>query len=92
MEIETETRFSKARVTYNYCGICGHVPQSAESEPNRAPLRWWDPDDGWKIGSLCPHCFEDYGNTQPKETDFAYRSTNEVCDDCNTDEDPTEAL
>ena len=46
-------RFARARVTYNYCGICGHVPKTRTDEPNRAPLRWWDPDDGWKIGSLC---------------------------------------
>ncbi len=79
------------RNSYNYCGICGHVPQN-DDKPNRAPVRWWDPDDGWKIGTLCPNCIEDYGNTKPKESDFAFRDTNHVCDDCNTDEDPIDAL
>ena len=81
-----------AKVTYNYCGVCGHVPQTEQDEPNRAPLRWWDPDDGWKIGSLCRWCAEDYLDVQPKKGDFALHNTNSVCDDCNTDEDPIEAI
>ena len=83
--------FTKAHVSYNYCGICGHIPKQ-DDEPNRQPIRWWDPDDGWKIGTLCRHCWEDYGNVQPKETDFAYNKTNGVCDDENTDEDASEAF
>lgn len=85
-------KFTSARATYNYCGICGHVPPTGQDEPNRAPLRWWDPDDGWKIGSLCRPCAEEALDRQPRETDFAYRRTNQVCDDCNTDEDPIEAI
>jgi len=87
-----QLRFSRGHASYNYCGICGHTPQNTGCEPNRAPIRWWDPDDGWKIGTLCRGCFEDYGNRQPKETDFAYHRTNGSCDDCNTDEDAAEAL
>ena len=86
-------RFAKANASYNYCGVCGHIPQSGD-EPNRAPLRWWDPDDGWKIGTLCPYCAEEALDRQPKPEDYAVatRATNGVCDDCDTDEDPTEAL
>lgn len=83
---------SKSRVSYNYCGICGRTPKNHLEEPNHAPLRWWDPDDGWKIGTLCRWCAEEALERKPKEGDFAYRRTNEVCDDCNTDEDPIEAL
>ena len=78
--------------SYNYCGICGHTPQSRNEEPNYAPLRWWDPDDGWKIGTLCHWCHDEVANDKPKPTDCAYAKTNEVCDDCNTDEDPSLAL
>lgn len=79
------------RISYNYCGICGHTPKRND-EPNYAPIRWWDPDDGWKIGTLCHWCHDEVANDKPKATDFAYSRTNEVCDDCNTDEDPILAL
>lgn len=85
-------KLNSSRQSYNYCGICGRTPQTNLDEPNYAPLRWWDPDDGWKIGTLCRWCAEDYLNTKPKRGDFAYPSTNGVCDDCNTDEDPVDAL
>ena len=78
-------------ISYNYCGICGHVPKQNE-EPNEAPVRWWDPDDGWKIGTLCRPCKDEVKNDRPKPSDYAYEKTNGVCDDENTDEDPTEAL
>lgn len=81
-----------AKCSYNYCGICGRVPRSNADEPNYAPLRWWDPDDGWKIGTLCRHCHEDTFHAKPKPGDYAYRTTNGVADDVNTDEDPINAL
>lgn len=87
----TEQKFASGRVNYNYCGICGHVPKT-DDEPNRAPLRWWDPDDGWKIGTLCRYCAGDYLDVQPKPGDYAFRTTNGVADDVNTDEDEVEAL
>ena len=79
------------RISYNHCGICGHVP-SGTDEPNYAPLRWWDPDDGWKIGTLCHWCHDDVFSRRPKQGDYAFKRTNDVCDDANTDEDPTMAL
>ena len=86
-------RFLKARPSYNYCGICGHTPESKNDEPNRAPLRWWDPDDGWKIGTLCHFCAGETLDAKPKEGDYAFRRTNGVCDgDPDTDEDPADAL
>jgi len=89
----THDSIARAKPSYNYCGICGHVPQTKQDEPNRAPLRWWDPDDGWKIGTLCRWCAEEALDRKPKEGDFAYRHTNGVCDsDPDTDEDPTAAL
>ncbi len=80
------------RDSYNYCAICGHTPSKADDEPNKSPVRFWDPDDGWKIATLCPHCIEDYAQQTPKPTDYAYETTNHVCDDCNTDEDPSEVF
>jgi len=86
-------RFSKGRASYNYCGICGHQPSTSDDDPNRAPLRWWDPDDGWKIGALCRGCADEFLDVKPKPTDYAVatKSTNGVCDDENTDEDSLEA-
>lgn len=88
-------RLNAARVSYNCCGICGYTPHTHLDEPNRAPLRWWDPDDGWKIGTLCRWCAEEVLDRKPKPTDFAAatRATNGVCDDdSNTDEVPIPAL
>lgn len=79
-------------LSYNYCGICGHTPKSKHDEPNEAPVRWWDPDDGWKIGTLCRHCKEDTQGRGPKPGDFAFRSTNGIADEVNTDKDPIDAI
>jgi hypothetical protein len=80
------------RISYNYCGVCGRTPKTNLDEPNYAPVRWWDPDDGWNIGTLCRWCYDDYAHVQPKPEDYAFRATNQVCDDCNTDEDPIDAI
>ena len=87
------TRFAKAKATYNYCGICGRVPQTVQDEPNRAPLKYWCADDGWKIGSLCRWCAEEALDDKPKPGDFAYRDADEIhLDNVDTDEDPILAL
>lgn len=80
------------KISYNYCGICGRVPHTHLDEPNRAPVRWWDPDDGWKIGTLCRWCHDEVKTVRPERGDYAYAGTNGVCDDCNTDEDPLLAI
>ena len=85
-------RFAAARVTYNHCQICGHVPKGPMPEPNRAPLRWWDADDGWKIGSLCRWCAEEHLDDRPKPDDYAATRTNHVADEVDTDEDPIPAI
>ena len=87
-------RMIAAKVSYNYCGICGRTPETSLDEPNLAPLRWWDPDDGWKIGTLCRWCAEEALDRKPQPDDFAVatRATNGVCDECDTDEDPINAL
>ncbi len=79
-------------LTYAMCRICGDQPNDKFSQMNVGPIRFWDPDDGWIIGALCPWCHRDYGDRQPKETDYAYQFTNEVCDEVATDEDPLSAL
>lgn len=83
--------YENARTTYNFCGCCGRVPKSNE-EPNWAPKRWWDPDDGWKITSLCRWCWDEVALDRPKPTDYAYYTTNRVVDIEDTDEDPTMCL
>ncbi len=89
-----ESRLAKARLSYNHCGVCGRTPRTHLDEPNYAPLRWWDCDDGWKIGTLCRWCAKECLDTKPKEDDFAVatKRTNGVADDVNTDEDPTQVF
>ena len=89
---EALNRFAAARPTYNYCGICGHVPHGVPSEPNRAPLRFWCPDDGWKVGSLCRFCAEEALPRKPHPRDYAYGTTNGVAHDIDTDQDPLLAI
>jgi hypothetical protein len=89
VDLEANMRY---KISYNYCGICGRVPKTELDEPNRAPIRYWDCDDGWRIGTLCRWCHEEYGNARPKPGDFAYETTNGIADDINTDEDPLEAF
>jgi hypothetical protein len=82
------------RTSCNYCNICGRQPDSNE-EHNYAPLRWWDPDDGWKIGTLCHWCHDEAFICKPMKDDYAYPKSNGVCDvDTGnlTDEDPSMAL
>jgi len=87
-------RLARARITYNYCGVCGHQPKNDWDEPNYTPLRWWDPDDGWKIGSLCSVCAAEYLEAQPKPGDYAFQAhQHDACSTSpETDEDPLEAL
>ena len=73
--------------TSAYCRICGDEPTD---EVSLNILRqYWCPDDGWKIGALCPSCNADHGDRQPREGDFAYGGTDI---DVETDEDPILAL
>lgn len=74
------------KISYNYCGICGRSPNSNE-EPNWAPIRWWDCDDGWRVGTLCRWCHDEVHGVQPKPGDYALHITNGVVDECNSDED-----
>jgi hypothetical protein len=80
------------RLSYNYCRICGRTPQTNLDEANYAPVRFWDPDDGFVIGTLCRWCIEASGDAQPHPDDYAHEDTNGVCDAEDTDEDATEAL
>jgi hypothetical protein len=80
--------FANAQPSYNYCRICGHQPRTANDEPNRAPLRFWDPDDGWMIGTLCRWCADEYLHVQPDPDDFAYDDhALDIATDVETDED-----
>ena len=75
----------QVHISYNYCTVCGHTPTGSE-EPNYAPIRFWDPDDGWKIGTLCRWCADEVVGDQPKPEDFAWRNQEHI-DDSGTDED-----
>ena len=85
---------AKRKTSCNYCGICGRTPLTNLDEPNYTPLRWWDPDDGWKIGTLCRWCWEEVADDKPKPADFAFeKHRNDACStDPETDEDPIDAL
>lgn len=82
-----------SKPTYNYCGVCGRVPHDDTEEPNYGPIRWWGPDDGWKIGTLCRWCKEEKEDEKPSPEDYAYSRTNGVLDaEPDTDQDYTELL
>jgi len=85
-------RIAHARISYNYCSICGHVPNCHIDEPNYAPLKFWDADDGWRIGTLCRPCAEEELDRQPKPEDYAYSKYYELPTEIETDEDPLEAI
>jgi hypothetical protein len=85
-------KFTSANASYNYCRICGHTPRTSQEEPNRTPLRFWDPDDGWVIGTLCRWCAEEYLDAQPDPEDFAYDHAADICTEFDTDEEPLAAL
>lgn len=55
-----------------HCGICGDkeniVPQA---------VRYWDPDDGWKVGVLCGPCSADCESRGPRRGDYAYRESSD---------------
>jgi hypothetical protein len=86
-------RYNRATATYNYCRICGRQPRTSQEEPNRGPLRFWDPDDGWIVGSLCRWCAEEYLDAQPDPEDFAYSDhAGDLATHLETDEDPLVAI
>jgi hypothetical protein len=50
-----------------YCGVCGTrgdelIPQS---------VRYWDSDDGWRMGVLCSYCGEECAARGPRPDDYA---------------------
>ena len=51
-----------------YCGVCG-----ATKALLAYPTRYWDPDDGWKVGVLCVYCTEFIRERGPQPGDYAYR-------------------
>ena len=80
------------QLTHGQCRICGYWPSTEKDEPNYEPVRWWDADDGWKIGALCRQCWIDAKRLRPQPDDYAYFKTNGICDVEDTDLDPTIAL
>jgi hypothetical protein len=88
-----EVHMTELRISYNYCAICGRQPQTKLDEPNYGPIKFWDPDDGWKISTLCRWCKDEYGDRQPQPDDFAYEDeygSSHIS--IETDEDPLIAL
>lgn len=57
-----------------YCGVCGQRSTSCTYSPLvPVPVRWWDPDDGWRFGVLCQGCAEDASARGPRPGDYAWR-------------------
>jgi len=79
-------------LSYNMCTLCGYQPEGAFPRLNFGPVRFWDPDDGWRIGTLCPWCYETESNRTPQPNDYAYNRAMSLDVDIDTDEDPTLAL
>ena len=51
-----------------YCGVCG---TRDETELLPRAVRYWDPDDGWKMGVLCEGCTEECYYRGPRPSDYA---------------------
>ena len=56
-----------------YCGICG-------ADPVPQAVRWWDCDDGWRMGVLCVSCADEARERGPQPDDYAVvtRDTEEL--------------
>ena len=52
-----------------YCGICG---SRNESELIPRAVRYWDADDGWKMGILCQECTDEARDRGPRKGGYAY--------------------
>ncbi len=50
-----------------YCGVCGTRGDSLIPQA----VRWYDPDDGWKMGVLCGDCGEEVREQGPRAEDYA---------------------
>lgn len=59
-----------------YCGICG----SRGDDLIPTQVRFWDPDDGWKVGVLCSYCGEEATGRGPSAGDYAYRGARDQAD------------
>lgn len=53
-----------------YCGVCGE--SSRELIVARC-VRFWSPDDGWKVGILCIYCAPEVAKRGPQPEDFAVK-------------------
>ena len=76
---------SELRLSYNHCHICGRVPRTMMDEANVGPVKFWGPDDGWVVATLCRWCYQEHGDAQPDPGDFAYGNQSISVE---TDEDP----
>src|SRR3990167_10665034 len=56
-----------------YCGICG----SRGDELIPQAVRYWDPDDGWRMGVLCSYCGEEAAARGPKPDDYPVATRDE---------------
>lgn len=64
-----------------YCAVCGEKATSAVTCPVVArAVRYWDPDDGWRVGVLCVHCAPGVAKHGPAPGDYAYRMVEDVAE------------
>jgi hypothetical protein len=54
--------------SFGGCNICGTtgdllIPRQC---------RYWDADDGWRVGVLCSYCADDVRDRGPQPGDYAY--------------------
>lgn len=54
-----------------YCGICGTREEGGEFGLIARAVRYWDCDDGWRMGVLCVGCGEEATDRGPEEGDYA---------------------
>jgi hypothetical protein len=55
-----------------YCGICGQTDHKSKNSPLLpTQVRWWDADDGWRVGVLCYGCGLEATERGPWANDYA---------------------
>lgn len=50
-----------------YCGVCG----TTDVVP--VAVRYWDCDDGWRVGVLCAECGKECSDRGPQDDDYAVK-------------------
>lgn len=106
MKSHTIQEFLVRPQTEGPCCICDGCPDGEYPEGSLSTLKscdpwvsnsscclFWDSDDGWRVGTLCPFCAADVLEQIPSPSDYAFPTVKELTlDGVLTDEDFLDVL